>query len=72
MCPYRPESTATSFGTANRFTPFVPQYTAHAGKLSLLDWEQERKPNDRALNFDMYSKRKDNFLTKEQELEILA
>ena len=58
----------TTFGTAGRFIPDRIHYTKHAMKLSLLDWENQRRNKrkiERVLNFELQTKRKDNFLTKE-------
>ena len=58
-------SMATSFGTQRRFVPERMQYTTHATKLSLLDWENAKASTPNGVTFDMYSMRKNNFLTKE-------
>ena len=52
ICSYRPPAVIpTTFGTDKRFRPETLQYTKHATKLSLLDWEKERFINPRVLDF---------------------
>ena len=60
----------TSFGTVKRFKDPQFEYTEHAMKLSAIDYNGVFKYPDSAPTFEKYSKRKDNFLTKSQELLI--
>ena len=66
ICAYRPESMLpTTFGTAKRFRPKTLNYTQHATKLSALDFNENILKNVCVPSIEKFSKRKDNFLTKE-------
>lgn len=60
----------TSFGNVKRFKDPEFEYSEEAHYLSAIDYNGVFKYPDSAPTFDKYSKRKDNFLTKSQELLI--
>ena len=60
----------TSFGNVKRFKEPQFEFTQDAIHLSAIDYNGVFKYPDSAPTFEKYSKRKDNFLTKSQELLI--